>query len=111
MLVLAVIREGRKLKSKIFIELLGRLYTLFFINFKVMKTIRNFYIIAGIVLILLNLKFDYSMLEDYGEGVKYSFSIYQSIWYFLFFNLLLFMGIILLIASYRLDKKGQNNHC
>lgn len=96
---------------KIFNELLGRLCARFFINFKVMKIIRNFYIIAGIVLILLNLKFDYSMLVDYEVGVKYSFSIYQSIWYFLLFNLLLFMGIILLIASYRLYKKDQHNHC
>jgi len=70
-----------------------------------MGVIRNFYITAGIVLIALNLRLDYVMAKDYEVEVRYSFSIYHNVWYFLLFNLLLFLGIILLITAYRLNKK------
>ncbi len=70
--------------------------------------IKIFYIIAGIVLISFNLKFDYDMARDYNGGVRYSFSIYMNVWCFLAFNLFLFIGIILLIVAFGVQPKKLN---
>jgi hypothetical protein len=72
-----------------------------------MKRQRNFYIIIGIILIVVNLKIDFEQITEVYYST-HSYTWYTNGWYVLFYNSLLIFGIILLLMAYKLQRKINN---
>jgi hypothetical protein len=66
-----------------------------------MKTRKNIYLIAGIVLIILNLIADLMDIKEYSTHENASYSI----GYFIGSNIFHFVGIMLVIIAYKVQKR------
>lgn len=71
-----------------------------------MRIRKNIYIIAGVVLILLNLFIDFA---EYIERRSLKTDTAYSIGYFIGSHLLLILGILLLRIAYKIQQKMKRN--